>query len=253
METEEGRASSETVQPDAKPCRACCSPMPVAANKCTKCGGVQNWQRFLGASGTILSLVVALISILSFAVPIWITTFTPKVARPEAALVDVDDQGIATVVVSNHGTASVAIEDMLLGTGDAVLSFDFSGVSSGDRIVKAGEIRLYSMKLAVSNNEVRVGSLVTMFTSAKLCHLDLGVVTPDGKREQSRVDTSSWGDSEAQAKRPYPINLAKLITMTLTRISTDPAYAGTLCEIAAKRSNDPKHPGPACAAPPQQK
>jgi len=110
--------------------------------------------------------------------------------------------------------------------------------------VKAGEIRLYPLRLAVSNNAVRVGALVSMFTAAKSCHLELGVVTPDGKRERSRIDTTSAGDSEADAKAPCPVKLAKLITLTLNRIAADPAYADVMCEVAEARA---KHPVPACA------
>src|SRR5829696_6773442 len=81
-----------------KLCRACKLPMPAGANKCTKCSSLQNWRRYLDMSGLVLSLLVALTSVLAFAIPIWKETFTPKVARPTATLLEVDSTGLATLV-----------------------------------------------------------------------------------------------------------------------------------------------------------
>lgn len=113
---------------ETKPCRACWHPMPKPANKCTKCGAVQDWQRYLNFSGTVLGLLVALISVLTFAIPIWTRLIVPKAPRPSAVLVEVDNSGRSTFAVSNAGTAPAAVEQILVSRGEGVAMFDLTGL-----------------------------------------------------------------------------------------------------------------------------
>src|SRR6266852_3971970 len=59
IETEEQRQDACTPAAQ-KLCRSCKFPMPVDANKCTKCSSLQNWRRYLDNSSIVLSLLVAL-------------------------------------------------------------------------------------------------------------------------------------------------------------------------------------------------
>ena len=62
-----------------KHCRMCYALMPISARKCTVCQSYQDWQRYLSGSSVVLSLLVALVSVLTFALPIWKHQFyTPR-------------------------------------------------------------------------------------------------------------------------------------------------------------------------------
>jgi hypothetical protein len=56
---------------DTTPCRVCRKSIPVGALKCTECDSFQDWRRHLNLSSTVLSLLVALISVSTVAFPIF--------------------------------------------------------------------------------------------------------------------------------------------------------------------------------------
>ena len=54
-----------------KICLDCLEPIPAKARKCLKCGSFQDWRRFTGQSATTLSLLIALITVSTFAYNTW--------------------------------------------------------------------------------------------------------------------------------------------------------------------------------------
>lgn len=98
-----------------KTCRECSSKIPDSARKCTHCNAFQDWRRFLSVGNSSLSLVVALIAVLSIAVPVIGDSIVPKYERVSARVVTqmTDDRlggKVLVVLVSNAGTAPAFIE-----------------------------------------------------------------------------------------------------------------------------------------------
>ena len=52
-----------------KACRICARPIPVEAKKCADCLSYQDWRSSLGVSTTVLSMLVALVSVVAAATP----------------------------------------------------------------------------------------------------------------------------------------------------------------------------------------
>jgi hypothetical protein len=64
-----------------KPCRVCAEPIRLAAQKCIHCDSYQDWRARINVSSTILSLLVALFSVLTVALPVIKDTL--RTERPE--------------------------------------------------------------------------------------------------------------------------------------------------------------------------
>ncbi|HEX8620951.1 MAG TPA: hypothetical protein VF718_03200 [Allosphingosinicella sp.] len=228
--------------PGTKPCRACWHPMPKPANKCTKCGSVQDWQRYLNFSGTVLGLLVALISVLTFAIPIWTRVIVPKAPRPSAVLVEVDNGGRSTFAVSNAGTAPAAVEHILVSRGDGVAKFDLTGLGPGERVIQPNDVKLLNLRLHITNTEIDIRELVKMFRSQEKCQIFLSVVTPSGSRESTRVVTTTAG--QAPDEPGCDFKLRSLIVATAARLSNDPAYLETICKVGETHPANPANPQP---------
>lgn len=60
---------STNEQPDARTCIACDGIISPRAFKCSHCGAFQNWRRYFQLSSSILSLLIALISVTALVLP----------------------------------------------------------------------------------------------------------------------------------------------------------------------------------------
>jgi hypothetical protein len=72
-ETTSGSAPGAT-----KPCRVCGEEIKAVARKCIHCDSYQDWHADVNVSSTFLSLMVALFSVLTVAVPVITAALTPK-------------------------------------------------------------------------------------------------------------------------------------------------------------------------------
>jgi hypothetical protein len=73
----------------AKPCIDCSSEIPDDARKCVHCGALQTWLRHIGFSSTVLSLLVALVSVAGLAIPPIVDAFTPLESRLSSQVLSV--------------------------------------------------------------------------------------------------------------------------------------------------------------------
>lgn len=142
-----------------KPCRSCQSAMPLAANKCVKCSSVQNWERYLGLSGSILGLLVALVSVSAFALPIVKNVLSgPPKAKPSLSVVSNYSERELAVAVGNGGRSSAVIKYVIIDVETKVRSgvpiaktvrMNFRArmddIAPSERIIKPNEIKLYVM------------------------------------------------------------------------------------------------------------
>lgn len=62
----------------SKPCRICARPIPLAAVKCADCFSYQDWRSGFGVSTTVLSMLVALVSVVAAATPGLVRLASPK-------------------------------------------------------------------------------------------------------------------------------------------------------------------------------
>ncbi len=94
-----------------KPCRVCAEPIRENALKCIHCDSDQNWLYFrLGFSNTVLNLLLALISVLTVAVPI----IKDAVTTNNSELVfsyQGSNSNALSVLVSNLGVRPGSIHD----------------------------------------------------------------------------------------------------------------------------------------------
>jgi len=74
---EKPAATSAEAKSSDVPCPVCAQPMPAKGRKCTNCDEWRGWRRFVPASATGLSLVLALISIVSIVGPPFIRWMWP--------------------------------------------------------------------------------------------------------------------------------------------------------------------------------
>lgn len=92
-----------------KHCRVCAEPINKVAQKCIHCQSEQNrWRQRLGFSSTILSLLVALVAVLTAAVPVFKEALTPKNSSLSFSFVGATHQSIG-VIASNSGTRPGAV------------------------------------------------------------------------------------------------------------------------------------------------
>jgi predicted nucleic acid-binding Zn ribbon protein len=88
---------------DTKPCKVCGEAIKKAARVCIHCNNYQDWRADINISSTVLSLLVALLSVLTVTVPVVKDVFTPKNSNLTYSF-----QGatklVATEFVTNTGT-----------------------------------------------------------------------------------------------------------------------------------------------------
>jgi hypothetical protein len=94
-------STAGTVQ-KAKLCKVCGEPIALIAKKCTHCDSYQNWFSNISISSSVLTMLVALLSVLTVTVPVFREALTPKNSDIIATLQDSDETRIM-VVVSNKG------------------------------------------------------------------------------------------------------------------------------------------------------
>lgn len=229
-----------------KLCRACKLPMPADANKCTECSSLQDWRRYLDSSGIVLSLLVALTSVLTFAIPVWKDALVAKRADPTSALIDVDETGLATLVVTNGGNAPAVLENVLLGSDKSAVGFDLGLVPPKERVIEANGIQVFKVRLSVDNTVESVWSLVQIYRTTSGCELHVVLISPGGGRAIRVVDASTAGHDQS-TDHGCALKLRKLTTMTLDYLGNREEYVPTLCKVAELHPRDPKSPpGTAC-------
>ena len=180
-------------------CRFCREPLPPRAVYCTKCSNFQDWRRFFSVSSVVLSLLIALLSVLSTGGPTIVRVLTPNRSRIEIKAAYLSNTGL-NVVVSNTGNRPgfiVAAKFVIYDTNihypsvkepwgwGFILPLGTTGEDSSDRIVNGGEVKSVTfapdLSLLVTqlkrypNNSLfqAVNQLTIEFTAwLKICQFD---------------------------------------------------------------------------------
>jgi hypothetical protein len=94
-------------------CKQCKQPIPVSARLCVHCKSYQDWRGYLSVSSTVLALLVALISVLTAAVPVVTKALRSDVSNTIASE-PIFDGVDARIVISNLGEDPSVIRQALL-------------------------------------------------------------------------------------------------------------------------------------------
>jgi ribosomal protein L40E len=137
--------SDQTTEQNAKACIECKAEMPFNAIKCVKCSAYQNWRRFVLTSSSSLAVLVALISVATFALPIWQQAIGPTKARPHFRVISFE-KGVIMTMISNDGGSPVALGDLsiyLYSTGGTGKGHTLSILDeAANRLLSPGSIKI---------------------------------------------------------------------------------------------------------------
>lgn len=172
-----------------KLCRACQSKIPLLATKCIKCGSHQNWERYLIFSSSVLSLLVALVSVLSFAIPAWKKALTPSAPSASVAYVGMTDESLH-ITLSNTGELPIIITDTYIRIDDVGIRMDISP-DDGRIVVQSGNVkellvRFYKNKGQIST--ISRNTLLNVVDNKSDCKLSIGYVDAFNKRSVSEMN-----------------------------------------------------------------
>jgi hypothetical protein len=106
------KTSASRAGGDTKPCLICGERIKVAARKCIHCDSYQDWRGSLNISSTVLSLLVALASVLTVAVPVIYNTLSPKHAKLVFSFQGAN-WGIVSILVTNSGNRPGSIQNVM--------------------------------------------------------------------------------------------------------------------------------------------
>jgi predicted nucleic acid-binding Zn ribbon protein len=92
-----------------KPCRYCAKDIPANALLCSGCNRFQNWRRFFNFTSTILSLLVAFLSVMVVGLPQLLDALKPERAQLVVTFRSNNDDQIS-LIVYNNGNVAGALE-----------------------------------------------------------------------------------------------------------------------------------------------
>jgi hypothetical protein len=144
--------------PGTKRCDVCQEPINSAARKCVHCGSDQGWRSRLTISSTMLSLVIALLSVLTVAVPVIATLWTPQNSDLVLAFQGTTADDVF-VLVSNQGIRPGSVRAGSFSVKDGgTLVLHIAGLPKNvPKIIEPGKselVTLYSDSLYESTSSI---------------------------------------------------------------------------------------------------
>lgn len=117
--------STENQQSATISCSTCREQIQSGAKKCRVCDSYQDWRRFLNMSSSVLALLVALVSVLSFAAPIAVNMLRKDGSNITITLQAVQGRRVY-FMASNSGNRPGGVGDAKLTVqyGDHIENFD---------------------------------------------------------------------------------------------------------------------------------
>lgn len=90
-------------------CRVCKNAIPAAAQKCSLCDSFQDWRSHFNFSSVVLSLLVALVSVLTAAVPVLRDALTPALADVQYDILTCSTDEVR-ILASNVGSRFAIVD-----------------------------------------------------------------------------------------------------------------------------------------------
>ena len=149
---------SDEPPPKGAMCVHCHSSISPGAPRCAECGGYQNWRRHLTLSATVLSLLVALISVSGLAIPLILDAVRGNQSILRANL-SFGNKDIVYFHFTNEGGAPGLVESLAFVVGRYRVDFEIDqlGQDSDERLLRANEggvLRIHSRQL--NSNGLRI-------------------------------------------------------------------------------------------------
>ena len=151
-------------------CLACRETIREGATVCIKCNARQDWRRHLNFSSTILSLLIAFLSVLSIGVPSLLKSLEPLEASISASLLLAEPSRnslgsgfvktfAVTLFFTNSGLKPGAIKNLTLrnleSNGLYVLRFVEADIDRGVQVIDAGGSRIIQVFALRPKNNIR--------------------------------------------------------------------------------------------------
>jgi hypothetical protein len=201
---------------ETQDCVACMLPIRHGAKKCVHCDSFQGWRRHITSGDAFLALIVALVSVVSMAIPIFRDTLRTRSSKVTVTFGGTQD-GYVFLVASNSGSASGTVaaaaisvtglrakfpwarsyntppfslehKPIMVPPADATfigsVPLTIDGWADETTFIRPGESKRLRARVA-QNRKVTVveGTDRVNFPSSMRCWLEVDVIQFDGKRE----------------------------------------------------------------------
>jgi hypothetical protein len=178
-------SSAQNTTSDTKLCKVCAEKIQSAARVCIHCSNYQDWRAELSVSSTILSLLVALSSVLTVGVPVISRALTPKNSNLLVNVQGYTDDGVIVLVTNlgiRPGTIGTSAEYFMMNPaypGNSVSMLLFS--DAAPHIVGPSKSELLNFRVTEKSDKK------TLYYATE-CVLSVGIL--DFYAKQSIVDLS---------------------------------------------------------------
>jgi len=129
-------------------CRFCHSEISHGASKCVVCGSFQNWRRHLQFSSTVLSLLVALVSVTALATPLLINVLTVQDSEISARVIEAE-----VLLVNRSATLDMVGDSYVVDTLNVCMNvvIAFANIGEMAGMINAINLRIGESGFSVSN------------------------------------------------------------------------------------------------------
>jgi hypothetical protein len=175
--------------PGTKRCKICKEPINSEARKCIHCQSDQGWRSRLSVSTAMMSLLVALVSVLTVAIPVIKTLVTPEnselVFAPQGATAET-----ISVLVSNKGirAGSVRSGAVVLDDGALLILHIYGMAKNEPKIIEPGKTELIKLYSVAHLEEIPTPNQCTL----RLVHMDFRGTRGEAQATLDCVDTKPF-------------------------------------------------------------
>jgi hypothetical protein len=180
--------------PGQSACKHCLQPIPRGARICTQCHQYQDWRGRLSVSGTVLALLVALLSVATTAIPIIKNALSSSSSRTSVAKPIIEGSA-ARIVVINRGIEPSLLSSAFLKSGLINGSVRLRPRSTDDSYIPSGAKQIIldvPMRVRAEDARSRVLSIVGKGSSERPSgRLTLYIRESDGSLEFFEFDITA--------------------------------------------------------------
>ena len=218
---------AELAEKDAV-CVHCRSAISPGAPRCATCGGYQNWRRHLALSSTVLSLLVALVSVTALAVPVVLDA-----VRGHRSVLSVDlsfvDGEVAYFHFANQGGAPGLVESVTLAARGYNVDFEIDqlGQEADERLIRANEggvlrldirrVRSNGLRIHMPSDEAEAYMDELTRWGGWMMHEENAFQALGGQRAAAADDAKRLVNREAGGDHDGPVDLSTAIRWALQR------------------------------------
>jgi predicted nucleic acid-binding Zn ribbon protein len=171
-------------------CVFCREPIRTDAVICSQCKNYQDCRKYFTLSSTVLSLLVALFSVLTVAVPVLKNALTPQRSAIHCSLLHWTSEGVS-LIVSNRGTrpaTAKALKLMARDTTTKATSLQFKPTFT-DPILEPGKSRVLDFRGSVSDIFTDIPPIQNFRATYRL-----NLIIFPFSSERGNIDVGNWNN-----------------------------------------------------------